>query len=295
MPTMPSLAVFLSTWQLNPLALAGLVVAAALYGVGIRLAARRGVRWPLWPAVRFYALGLGSYAWLCFGFLGVYSEQLRWAFTTRLALLLFAVPYLLSLGKPVALAQAALSGAPRAALERFLASRFMAVVGNAVFETLFSLAVFLVFLTPFSGPLRTGQLSEALITTLVPLFGLLMVVPIMEDTTKHSGFFITFEFMLSFAALVFDAVPGILLRLNDIVFDKVAPIVAHVPAWFPSRLRDQQLSGDLLWFLAETADIPVLIVLIVRWSRIDRREARTIDELSDEEMEALTQAHLRRR
>lgn len=295
MPTMPSIAVILTTWRLDPLALVALLVAAALYGVGIRSAARRGVRWPLWPAVRFYALGLGSYAWLCFGFLGAYSEELRWAFTTRLALLLFAVPYLLSLGKPVALAQAALSGAARTALDRFLASRFMAVVGNAVFETLFSLAVFLVFLTPFSGPLRTDQVSEALITILVPLFGLLMVVPIMEDTKRYSGFFITFEFMLSFAALVFDAVPGILLRLNDIVFDKVGPIVAHVPPWFPSRLRDQQLSGDLLWFLAETADIPVLIVLIVRWSRIDRREARAIDDLSDEEMEALTQAHLHRR
>jgi len=292
---MPSAVVFLSTWHLSPLALIALVVAAALYGAGISLAARRGVRWPLWPAVRFYALGLGSYSWLCFGFLGAYSEELRWAFTTRLALLLFAVPYLMSLGKPVALAQAALSGAPRAALDRFLASRFMAVVGNAVFETLFSLAVFLVFLTPFSGPLRTGRLSEALITILVPLFGLLMVVPIMEDTKKYSGFFITFEFMLSFAALVFDAVPGILLRLNGIIFDKVAPVVAHVPPWFPTRLRDQQLSGDLLWFLAEIADIPVLIVLIVRWSRIDRREARTIDELSDEEMEALPQAHLHRR
>lgn len=292
---MPPVATFLSTWRLDPIALAALVAAGVLYAMGMGAAARRGVRWPVWPAIRFYGLGLGSYAWLCFGFLAAYSTELRWAFTTRLALLLFAVPWLVSLGKPVALAQAALAGRSRSMLDRFLASRFMAVVGNAVFETFCSLGIFLVFLTPFSGPLRSAAPAAALITVLVPLFGLLMVVPIMEDTKKYSGFFITFEFILAFAALVFDAIPGILLRLNNTVLDGIPSVLTGVAAWFPSALHDQHLSGDFLWFLAEAADIPVLIVLIVRWSRLDRREARTIDELSDDEMEALTQAHLRRR
>lgn len=63
----------------------------------------------------------------------------------------------------------------------------------------------------------------------------------------------------------------------------------------PSPLRDQQLSGDLLWFIAEIADIPVLVLLFVRWARVDRGEARGFDQLSDEEMAELTRQHLRGR
>ncbi|MCU1421320.1 MAG: cytochrome oxidase assembly protein, partial [Microbacteriaceae bacterium] len=40
---------------------------------------------------------------------------------------------------------------------------------------------------------------------------------------------------------------------------------------------------------------PILILLFIRWTRVDRKEARSLDDLSDEEMDALTREHLRRR
>ena len=237
-------------------------------------------------------MGLGSYAWVSFGFLGAYSVELRWAYTTRIALLLFGVPWLVSMGKPIALAEAALTGRPLELMHRFFASGFMRFIGNAVFEPLFTLAVFLVFLNPVSAVLRLNPISQDLTSVLIPLVGMLMVIPIMEDTRKHIGVFVTFEFMIAFAALVFDAIPGILLRLNGAVLDHLPSAAGNLPGWFPHALRDQHLSGDFLWFLAEVADIPVLIILFVRWARIDRSEAKKIDELSDEEMERLTQEHL---
>lgn len=291
----PPVITFLSTWRLDPVAGVVIVAVGAVYAAGVVAARTNGHRWPLHRLVSFYVLGLGSYAWTCFGFLGAYSVELRWAFTTRVALLLFGVPWLLSLGQPVALARAALTGRPLRVLERFLAGRLMRVIGNAVFEPLFTLSLFLVFVTPFSATLRASNLAQACATVVIPLVALLMVVPVMEDTRAHSGFFITFEFILSFAALVFDAIPGILLRLNYTVLDRVPSVTGVLPSWFPNALHDQHLSGDFLWFLAEVADIPVIIILFIRWSRIDRHEAATVDELSDEEMEALTQAHLNRR
>jgi cytochrome c oxidase assembly factor CtaG len=101
--------------------------------------------------------------------------------------------------------------------------------------------------------------------------------------------------LLAFVELVIDAIPGILIRLSGTVLDKLPAISGVHPIWWPSPIRDQQLSGDLLWFIAEIADIPVLIILFIRWSRVDRKEARSYDELSDEEMDALTQEHLRTR
>jgi putative membrane protein len=269
------------------------VLAGLLYAAGIVTAHRRGVRWPILPILCFYFLGLGSYAWVSFGFFGTYSFELRYAFTTRIALLLFGVPWLVSMGKPVGLAEVALQGAALDRLHRFFGCRFMRLVGNAVFEPLFTLAVFLVFLTPIAAFLRVDPVSQNVVSIVIPIVGLLMVAPIMEDTRKHQAVYLAFEFMIAFAALIFDAVPAILLRLNTTVLDHLPSAVGILPGWFPSALRDQQLSGDYLWFLAEVADIPVIIILFLRWARIDKKESQAIDELSDEEMDALTRAHLR--
>nr|WP_268765167.1 cytochrome c oxidase assembly protein [Leifsonia sp. Root112D2] len=284
---------FFTTWRLDPVALVALLIAAALYAAGIVLARRAGIRWPLLPTLGFYLLGLGSFAWVSFGFLGAWSLDLRWAFTTRIALLLFAVPSLLTLGRPVQLARAALSGFPLRTMERVLRSWPVRIMGNAMFAPIFAFFAFLIFLTPVAYVLRDNPFSEWSITLLVPLVGLLMVLPIVESSMLRTSLFITAEFMLAFVELVVDAVPAILLRLNGAVLDHAPALVGAFPGWFPNPLRDQQLSGDFLWFIAEISDIPVLIILFLRWMRTDKREARTMDELSDEEMEALTQAHLR--
>jgi cytochrome c oxidase assembly factor CtaG len=68
--------------------------------------------------------------------------------------------------------------------------------------------------------------------------------------------------------------------------------LGNQPAWFPSPLRDQQLAGDLMWFLAETVDLPLIILMFVRFSRSDKHEAKSFDDLSDEEIEAMNRAHL---
>ncbi len=258
------------------------------------LARRNSVRWPAWPTLAFFVLGLGSYAWIEFGFLGTWSTDLRWAFTTRVAFLLFVVPGLLALGRPVSLARAAASGLPARLLERILRSWPVRLMGNAIFAPVVALVGFCLFLTPFSAALRLDPTWEAAITIGVPLAGLLMVLPVTDSGLLRTSLFITAEFMLAFVELVLDAIPGILLRLNETVLDHAPAVTGALPRWFPAPLHDQHLSGDLLWFIAEVADIPVLIILFVRWMRTDRREAQQMDELTDEQMEQLTQEHLHR-
>ena len=283
----------ITTFSPNWVATIVIVLASAAYLSGIVLARRAGHSWPVLPTLGFFLLGLGSYAVVEFGFLGSYSVDLRWAFSTRIALLLFAVPGLLTTGRPIALARLALSGLPAARLERILDSRLIRLVGNAVFAPLFALAAFSIFLTPIAGVLRQSPVAEASVGVIVPLIGLLMVLPITELTRQRTSFFIAAEFLLAFVELVVDAIPGIVLRLNDVILDRVPAAVGNLPAWFPSVLHDQHLSGDYLWFIAELADIPILILLFVRWSRVDRKESKVVDELSDEEMDALTAEHLR--
>lgn len=266
-----------------------------LYGLGIRAATRKGHRWPVWRAVAFYLLGLGSMAALTCGFTGVYSADLRWAFTLKVSLLLFVVPLLMGLGRPITLARAALSAGGIDVLNAVLAHRIVRFFSNSLVAPLLGLALFSTFLTPAFYTLRADPLAETLLTLGIPLLGLLMALPIIEEADfQRSSAYITLEFVFVFIELLVDAVPGILLRLNGQVLDHVLTTQA-MAGWFPDPLRDQQLAGDALWFICEIVDLPLIILMFIRFSRSDKREARGFDELTDAQLDELNAQHLHRR
>lgn len=290
----PPLVILLSTARVDPVSLAALVTAVAFYLAGVRRLARDGRRWPKRRSVAFLA-GLALYAGVDFGFLGVESQDLRFAFASRVVLLLLAVPSVLAFARPLTLLTGAVRGPLGNRLVAFLESGPVQLLGRPMVSPLVALAVFCVFLTPLSGTLRVSAASEALISLTAPVLGLLLVGPIVEGTAVRSSAVMAGELALAFAETVADALPGILVRLSPVVLDQLGTVTGAVPGWFPSPLRDQQLEGDLLWFFAEVGDLPALVLLVVNFMRSDRAETRAWDALSDEEMEALTREHLRRR
>jgi len=290
----PPFDVVITAWQIDWTAAAVIVSSGVLYGLALRAAANKGRNWPLWRTVAFYVLGLGSLTVLTCGFPGVYSAELRWAFTLKITLMLFVVPLLIGLGKPISLARSALSDRGIAGLDAVLSNRLVRFVSNSLAAPLLGLALFSTFLTPAFYTLRTNPVAEALLTVGIPLLGLLMARPIIEEADFHrSSAFITLEFVFVFIELLIDAVPGILLRLNGQVLDHVATRQAG-PSWFPDPLRDQQLAGDVLWFICEIVDLPLIILMFMRFSRTDKREARGFDELTDSQLDELNAEHLRR-
>ena len=292
---MPSFPVFFATWRLDPVGLAAIVIAAALYFGGVIRAGRRGIHWPARYTLAFFGLGLGSFAVVEFGFLGAYSHDLRWAFTTRIALLLFVIPACISAGRPIGLLRVSLGDAGAARLERALTTRVLKLFGNAIFATIFSALVFCLFLTPFAWVLRGTPALTAALGAVIPLLGLVMVLPIVENAAGRTSLFITVEFLLAFVELVIDAVPGIVLRLNDAILDHaplIDPAVSTAASWWPNPVHDQHLAGDFLWFIAEIADVPILVLLFVRWTRSEKREEKKFDDLTDEQLDELTRQHL---
>lgn len=269
-----------------------LLVASALYALGLRRVHRKGGTWPLGYSLAYYLGGMGSYAVVDLGFLGTYAHDLRWAFTTRIALLIFVVPALIAAGKPLDLLIQASGEGTAARITRMLRWRIVSLFGNAMFATVFVAGVFLLFLTPFAWTMRGIPWIEELVGVVVPVLGLIMVLPIAATTGMRSSVFITLEFLLAFVELLIDSIPGILLRLDGAIADH-APVIHNAVSWWPSPMHDQHLAGDFIWFIAEAIDVPILIVLLVRWMRRDKAEAKQYDDLSDEEYEAMTRAHLR--
>ncbi len=286
---------FLATWRFDPVALIVIVVAAGLYAAGMVRARRRGIHWPVRETLAFSVLGLGSFAVVEFGFLGAYSHELRWAFTTRIALLLFVIPACVSAGRPIGLLRASLGDTGVTRLEWILRTRLLRLFGNAIFATLFSAALFCLFLTPFAWVLRGTPAWDAGMGVIIPTLGLIMVLPIVENAGGRTSLFITVEFLLAFVELVIDAIPGIVLRLNDAILDHapvIGPAVARAASWWPNPVHDQHLAGDALWFIAEIADVPILVLLFVRWTRSEKREEKKFDDLTDEQLDELTRQHL---
>ena len=291
---MPSFSEFLSTWSFDLVSLLVIIATGVAYLVLLTMVRRRGQTWPIWRTLAFFILGLGAYAFVEFGFFGTYRFELRWAFTTRIALLLYAVPLLLSLGRPLELARAARNEASRARFDKFLQSWPIRVVSNAIFAPLFALAFFMLFITPLSAAMRGSAFWQHAITVGAFLLGQLMLFPMLQRREHRSEIFMAAEFLFAFFELMLDAIPGVVLSISNTVLDGATTLSANVPTWFPSALDDQHFSGNLLWMIAEGADIPILVLLFIRWGHQDKKTAKSIDDLSDEEFDALANQHLKR-
>jgi cytochrome c oxidase assembly factor CtaG len=279
-PPAPTAAGVLTQWRLGVVPLLVVVALLSAYGFGVRSARRRGHHWPTWRTVLFAGLGVGSYAVTTLGFLGVYSPYLRWAFAAQAALLLLVVPALVALGRPVELARKALGDNGSARLDRVLRSRPLRVLSHPVGGPALLLALLLLFLTPLPPEVRSHAAALAAAQVLLPLLGLMAVLPVASGEEPASTTTMAIGFLIAFVELIADALPGILLRLHSTVIGGAASL-SSLPTWRPSPLRDQQLSGDVLWFLGEAIDLPFLAWLVIRWIRADQREAAVVDARLD--------------
>ena len=99
------------------------------------------------------------------------------------------------------------------------------------------------FLTPFFYVLRTNPAAEVVLTLVVPLMGLLMTVPIMEDGAGRTGSLIVVEFIFVFIELLADAVPGILMRLSPGVLDGATSVPGTTRRGSPHRCGTSSSPG----------------------------------------------------
>jgi len=97
-----------------------------------------------------------------------------------------------------------------------------------------------------------------------------------DGVDRETSLALAIAVAVGLAEFLLDAVPGMVVRLRTHLLAPEYWGTLHRP-WGPSPLTDQQHAGAVLWFVAEVADLPFLVILVLRWVRADAREAIHID------------------
>jgi putative membrane protein len=280
----------LTSWTFDPLAVGVLLVAGIWYFRGVILVRRRGESWPVLRMV-WFGLGLLTMAAVTVWWVGAYAHTLFWVYTVQIMMLLVISPALLMFGKPVTLSRALQRpGGRRPLFARIAEAPALSFLSSPAFGALLlPVVTLLVFFTAvLSASLEHYVAYEGLHLVLL-LAGLLIALPLAGEGRQASSLGLAAGILFGFLELLADAIPGIAIRLRNTLLAPAHYLSIH-RTWGPSRLRDQQLGGGIVWFLAETIDLPVLALLVVAWIRTDEREAVIIDRQLDQQEEIAASA-----
>ena len=137
----------------------------------------------------------------------------------------------------------------------------------------------LYFFTPLWVIVLTNTWLYVLSYPLLLLLGFVLHVGLKGSGREHSSASLGLQILLSLLDLMFDAIPGIVMRLSRHVIG--AEFWSKPPKTISGALHHQSLAGAILWFLAEISDLPILAMIFLRWIRVDEAEARRIDAMLD--------------
>ncbi len=271
-----------TSWTFDPVAVATVLVAGIWYLRGVLVVRSRGERWPVRRMLSF-ALGLLSIAAVTVWWVGAFAHTLFWVYTVQIMMLLVLAPALLMFGRPVTLSRALAADGRPSALARMADAPAMSFLSNPAFGALLLpvLTMLVFFTTIFPASLEHYVVYELLHVVLL-IAGLVMALPLADEGVQSDSMSFAAGILFGFLELLADAVPGIAIRLRTSLLAPAHYLSIH-RTWGPSRLHDQQLGGAIVWFLAETIDLPVLALLVLRWIRTDEREAITIDQHLDQQ------------
>jgi cytochrome c oxidase assembly factor CtaG len=270
-------ATILTSWALNPLAIVPIVVAACLYGMGLRRAARAGTPHPRGFAVAFFA-GLVVVALALASPIDAYAEV---SFSVHMAqhlLLTLLAPPLLALGAPITLALRSTRPPTARLLSRLLRSVPAVVLSDPVVGwALFVGVGFVIHLTPlFDLALRSSGI-HSLEHALWLAAALVYWWPIVgRDPTAHP---MSYPVRLLSLFLAMPAMSFLALA----IYSARAPLYdgyATLPApWGPSALADQRAGATMMWLVGNLALVLAMLIVATAWKRDDdarqhRLEAR---------------------
>ncbi len=264
----------------------GLLVGVAVLVGYVVLRVRLTERWT-WGRDVMFAVGMVLWFYAVAGFPQARSSQLMWVWTSQQLLLFLIVPIFVLAGQPLALLRR--TRGERSLVLRAFGSPPVRVLGHPlVGPALVPIVCFSLFFTPIGNAAASDAVAGGLLHLLLLGLGALVALPLVDTDDKRTSLAIGLSLGVGIIELILDAFPGIVLRFHTHL------VMPHFgvdrPPWSPDWRPDQQLSGSILWVVAEVLDLPFLILAATRWVRADAKEAAQVDAALEAKRQALRPA-----
>jgi cytochrome c oxidase assembly factor CtaG len=262
----------LTAWQLDAIAVAVLVLAAAGYVTAIALAARRtpGTHWPVQRSAAFFA-GLVVCGYATNGSIAVYDQVLFSAHMAGHLALVMVAPALLAAGQPLTLALAAASPERRARIERIARGRIVSLL-TAPPVALAAYAAVIVgsHLTGLMDTIMRNTWAGQVEHLVYVLVGYQFFVLIVGDEPIRWRLASPVRWLLLAIAMAVDTFTGIVLMQGT-------RAVAMLPSELDiNPLSDTRTGGAIMWFGGDAIMAVIMVALVVAWLRtVDRAPAAT--------------------
>ena len=215
---------------------------------------------PSADVVRWSCAVLGVAVWVVatFSAIGMYAPVLFWVRALQVVLLLYVVPFLLAMARPLPLRSRA--------------------VGIALAPLMTSVAMlatpWLLYLTPWYVASMTGPLAAGTQVLLV-VVGFAYFHTRLQAGPTQPRFPPLLAIGISVVESLADGLLGIVLWLGPLIaVDYYAALQRN---WGPSPRIDQSIGAGILWILGDVLSIPFVIVLMRRLGTDERRKAAQVD------------------
>jgi cytochrome c oxidase assembly factor CtaG len=253
----------LTSWQLDAVAVAVLVLVAAAYLTGVALVPiRTGHRWPLRRTVCFL-LGLAVCGFATCGSIAVYDQVLFTAHMAGHLALVMVAPALLVAGHPLTLLLAASDAPRRSRIARILTGRVMSVLTAPPV----ALAAYTVVIV---GSHLTGLMDEIMRNTwagqvehlVYVLVGCQFFVLVVGNEPIRWRLATPARWLLLAVAMAVDTFTGIVLLQGTHAVSMLSDPDLHV-----DPLQDTRTGGAIMWFAGDGIMIVIMIALVIGWLR----------------------------
>lgn len=261
----------LTAWQLDAIAVAVLVLAAAAYLTGVALVPIRtpGERWPLRRTAAFFA-GLAVCAYATNGSIAVYDQVLFTAHMAGHLALVMVAPALLVAGRPLGLAVASAPPGRRERLLRIAQGRVVSLL-TAPPVALASYAAVIVgsHLTGLMDSIMRNTWAGQVEHLVYVLAGCQFFVLVVGNEPIRWRLASPARWLLLAIAMAVDTFTGIVLMQGTHAID-LLPSALDVNA-----LSDTRTGGAIMWFGGDAIMAAIMVGLVVGWLR--RVETRPPD------------------
>jgi cytochrome c oxidase assembly factor CtaG len=270
----------LTSWTFDPWVVVPVLLAAAVYLLGVRTLQASGTSWPVSRTVLWF-VGLGVIIIATSSSVGVYDTAMFSMHSIQHMLLQMIAPAPLGMAAPVTLALRTLPPKPRRLLLAAVHSRpFRLLTHPLVAYGLFVVSPFVLIYSPLFEATLTNDVLHNLTHVHFVLVGTLLYWPLLGYDPLPNPLPFVFRLMLILGLGPAHIILGIpIMQMSSLLAEDYFVQIGQ--AWGTDPLVDQQIGGGLLWVFGDIVVMFMFSGMFLQWNRSERREQRRIDRHLD--------------